>query len=258
MVTTGATTPLVGAALLTAGQTSPMLAHDEGLEALERFSNRNTLKAIHTVTPPGSPADGDLYYVEDTGAATGAWAGQEGKLAFFYSGWIFVAPVNGDRFWLETENCPVWYYTPDSGTHVFWIRDISDAPGFASSNDAFDAAADDNVEVPVGVDRDGAVIWIKGLELGAMPTNLASGSANHNISSLDMGMTGHGGVRRFDTMFSNGTTAYSDWTDPAQVPAYNMTFKLTSSQVQWANGANTSMTGFDGRAVIVFTRSTGY
>lgn len=255
MVTTGATTPLVGAALLTSGQTSPNLAHDEGLEALERFSNRNTLKGIHSVTPPGSPADGDIHFVETTSTATGAWAGQEGKIAAFYSGWIFITPVNGDRFWLESENCTVRYYTPDSGTNVFWIREISDAPGFASGNTAHSFTISTNVEVPIGVDRAGNIIWMKGLEMGAMPAGSATKNTAHNISNLDLDMTGNQGVSRFDVMFSNGTTIHRESVNSAAT--YDLTWTLTGTNFTCVNNAATSMTAFNARAVVVFTRSTG-
>ncbi len=45
-------------------------------------------------TPPGSPADGATYIVG--AGAGGAWAGQSGKIAIYYSGaWAFVTPVTG-------------------------------------------------------------------------------------------------------------------------------------------------------------------
>ncbi len=53
-------------------------------------------KGYLTNTPPGSPADGDLYII---GAApTGAWAGQGGKVTRWSSvanAWEFYAPKNG-------------------------------------------------------------------------------------------------------------------------------------------------------------------
>lgn len=255
MVSAGPNTPLTDAPLLTYGTTSPQSNHDEALEILDAWSNRNTLKSIHTATPPGSPADGDLYYVEDTATASGAWTGQEGKIAAYRSGYIFQAPKNGDRFWLETENCAVWYYTPDAGTNVFWIRVLGDAPGFVSTNDAYDAQASDNVEVPIGVDRAGQVIWMKGLEVGAMPAGSATKNTAHNIASLDLDATGNQGIRRFDTMFSNGTTIHRD--SVVSGSTYDLTWSLTSTNLVVLNNAATSMTAFNGRAIVVYTRSTG-
>lgn len=58
-------------------------------------------------TPPGSPADGDAYWVIAT--ATGAWAGQEGKVAYYNSGWLFITPAIGLRaFWSSAACSYVW------------------------------------------------------------------------------------------------------------------------------------------------------
>lgn len=51
---------------------------------------------VGTTTPPGSPAEKDAYIV---GAdATGAWDGQDGKVAYYINGnWTFHTPFNGLR-----------------------------------------------------------------------------------------------------------------------------------------------------------------
>ena len=47
-----------------------------------------------TSTPPGSPTSGDLYLVG--ASATGAWSGQEGKIALYNAGtWVFYAVSAG-------------------------------------------------------------------------------------------------------------------------------------------------------------------
>ena len=46
--------------------------------------------------PPAAPADGEAWLVGT--AATGAWAGEDGKLASYQSGnWLFAAPNDGMR-----------------------------------------------------------------------------------------------------------------------------------------------------------------
>lgn len=255
MVSSGPNAPLTAAPLLTYGTTSPQQNHDEAIEILDMWSNRNVLKGIHSVTPPGSPTDGDIYFVEKSGTATGAWTGQEGKIAAYRSGWIFTTPTIGDRIWLETENCAVWYYTPDAGTNVFWIREISDAPGFASGNTAHSFTISTNVEIPIGVDRAGNVIWMKGIEMGAMPAGSATKNTAHNITNLDLDMTGNQGLSRFDVMFSNGTTIHRESVNSGST--YDLTWTLTSTNLVCVNNAATSMTAFIARAVVVFKRSTG-
>lgn len=56
------------------------------------------VKERNRVTPPGSPANGDRYHVG--ASATGAWAGQDGKIAVRRAGaWVFYTPKEG---WLLT------------------------------------------------------------------------------------------------------------------------------------------------------------
>jgi len=68
-------------------------------------------KGYRTNTPPGSPADGDLYII---GAApTGAWAGQGGKITRYSTvaaAWEFYTPKNG---WMVQSNSAreVYRYT---------------------------------------------------------------------------------------------------------------------------------------------------
>ena len=87
------TTPRAGAPLLAAAQAQKHVTHNEALYQLDallcaRFLDRD-LSA-----PPSSPADGDTYLVKSTG--TGAWAGQDGKIAYCADGgWRFYAPFAG-------------------------------------------------------------------------------------------------------------------------------------------------------------------
>jgi hypothetical protein len=67
-------------------------------------------------TPPGSPTNGDRYLV---GASpTGAWAGQAGKIAIYYSGWSFLTPREGWRAWIDDEDLFVRY------TGSTWQNDV--------------------------------------------------------------------------------------------------------------------------------------
>lgn len=87
------TTPRAGAPLLGASQAQKHVTHNEALYQFDallcaRFLDRD-LSA-----PPSSPADGDAYLVKAT--ATGAWAGQDGKIASCADGaWRFYAPFAG-------------------------------------------------------------------------------------------------------------------------------------------------------------------
>jgi hypothetical protein len=45
---------------------------------------------IGTNTPPGSPNDGDVHIIGT--APTGAWAGKQNQITFYWNGWNFITP----------------------------------------------------------------------------------------------------------------------------------------------------------------------
>jgi len=104
---------------------TPQLALDvlsEGQNGAESIVNDNSyrLDALcqlsvkdRTNTPPGAPVEGDRYLI---GAApTGVWAAQANKVAWYVSGWKYLAPKQGFRAWVDDEKCfmryngTVWY-----------------------------------------------------------------------------------------------------------------------------------------------------
>lgn len=58
-------------------------------------------------TPPGSPSNGDAYIVAASG--TGAWSGEDGNIAMYYDGWLFIAPKEGIKLWVDDEDRVVHY-----------------------------------------------------------------------------------------------------------------------------------------------------
>lgn len=73
-------------ARLVANQESAEVTFNSTINALDALVFL-AVESIGDTAPPGSPSDGDAYVV-GTGA-TGAWAGEDGKLAFYYGGWNF-------------------------------------------------------------------------------------------------------------------------------------------------------------------------
>ena len=116
-------TPRTGAPLLAAAQAQKHVTHNEAryqLDALlcARFIDRD-LSA-----PPSSPADGDTYLVKSTG--TGAWAGQDGKIAYCADGnWRFYAPFAGLVAYVSDEAAIIVY---DAGSWVDYSATL--APAF--------------------------------------------------------------------------------------------------------------------------------
>lgn len=93
-----------------------LLANAAGnqIQANATFARLNQLVMAGAIsrlaTPPGSPADEAMYIV--IAAATGAWAGQEGKLAYWLTSagiWQFVTPSTGWIVWVVADVSRYWF-----------------------------------------------------------------------------------------------------------------------------------------------------
>jgi hypothetical protein len=59
-------------------------------------------------TPPGSPNPGDAYIV--TATATGAWANQENRIAYYFNGgWSFLIPSNGLALFDRSQSTIIYF-----------------------------------------------------------------------------------------------------------------------------------------------------
>lgn len=109
-----------------AAQAQKHVTHNEALRSLDTIVQL-TVSDDTLTEPPASPAHGDRYIVP-TGA-TGAWAGQDGAVAQFEGGplWVFLSALPGWRAWvLATETLVVF-----DGTG--WrspLSTLSDVTGF--------------------------------------------------------------------------------------------------------------------------------
>jgi hypothetical protein len=96
------TTPRAGAPLLAASQAQKSVTHNEALYQFDALLCAQFLDRDLSA-PPASPADGDTYLVKAT--ATGAWTGQDGKIAYCADGaWRFYAPFAGLVVYVVDEN----------------------------------------------------------------------------------------------------------------------------------------------------------
>jgi len=81
------------------GQAQKEAYHNEALAAIDGLLH----PAVEGIAsePPANPAEGSCWIV---GAeASGAWAGQDGRIALFSAGgWRFLAPVTGMSAWDES------------------------------------------------------------------------------------------------------------------------------------------------------------
>lgn len=79
--------------LLQAGQAQKELTHNEALALIDMLLHAQ-VESMTVTTPPGGAATGQCWVVAS--GSTGAWTGQDGKIACLTSGgWRFVPPRNG-------------------------------------------------------------------------------------------------------------------------------------------------------------------
>lgn len=86
---------------LAESQANAEVVHNDALNRLD-FLIGLCVKDKDLTAPPGSPAEGDTYIVAVGG--TGAWAGHDGQIAAYYSGWVFQPIRVGLIYYIEDEN----------------------------------------------------------------------------------------------------------------------------------------------------------
>jgi hypothetical protein len=101
------TTPRSALPLLAAAQSQKHVTHNEALLELDALIS-TTILDRDLSAPPVSPSDGDTYLVKATGS--GAWTGQDGKLAYAIDGgWRFYAPFEGLAVYVADEAKLIFY-----------------------------------------------------------------------------------------------------------------------------------------------------
>lgn len=87
-------------------QSQKEVTHNSGLDLIDALLQA-AMVSVGVNTPPGSPIAGDCYVV---GAApTGVWAGQAKAVAFYTTGWNFIAPWEGLTVWANDTNALYTY-----------------------------------------------------------------------------------------------------------------------------------------------------
>ena len=100
-------TPNIALTYVEPSQTQKHVPVNNGFRTLDTLV-QPTVKDKDLTAPPGSPANGDGYIV--AAGATGAWAGQSGKVATWYdTGWYFFAPKAGWSFYVQDETVDYVY-----------------------------------------------------------------------------------------------------------------------------------------------------
>ena len=82
-------------------QSQKEVTHNSGLDLIDALLQAACI-SVSVNTPPGSPVAGDCYVVGTS--PTGAWAGQAKAVAFYTTGWNFIAPWEGLTVWANDTN----------------------------------------------------------------------------------------------------------------------------------------------------------
>ncbi len=99
------TTPNLSLPFIVQGQAQKEVMHNEALIRLDALVH-GSVRSRTLATPPGAPANGERWIVP-TGA-TGAWAGQAGRIAHWnVNAWAFYMPITGWRYHVEDERLTV-------------------------------------------------------------------------------------------------------------------------------------------------------
>src|SRR5262245_31421109 len=87
------TTPKLSLPYIMPSQAQKHVTHNEALAILDALVQLAVLDR-DLATPPVAPAEGDRYIVASP--ASGSWAGQSGKIAYYSDGsWQFLSPGRG-------------------------------------------------------------------------------------------------------------------------------------------------------------------
>ncbi len=90
-------TAKLGLPLVAAAQAQKHVTVNESLTRLDALVQLD-LTTIGATVPPASPADGEAHAVGV--GATGAWTGEDGRVAVFANGgWVFLTPRSGWQGW---------------------------------------------------------------------------------------------------------------------------------------------------------------
>jgi hypothetical protein len=106
------TTAKIGIEMLAEGQSGAEITVNEGLVLLDAMVQCTVLE-VDLNAPPGSPTNGDVYFLYG-GSASGAWSGHDNEFAVYFDGWRFIAPGEG---WLlfNEEDGKLYKWTAGDG-----------------------------------------------------------------------------------------------------------------------------------------------
>jgi hypothetical protein len=132
-----------------------------------------SVKDRDLTAPPGGEVNGDRYLV--AASATGDWSGEDDSIAHYWDGWIFTAPVDGFRIWVEDENAVIAY----DGTNWYTLEALVTVGDDA----AVSYAASDTFGVVTVVTDDVDGVGIVYFETAGPTTLKLAGATNTEVAT---------------------------------------------------------------------------
>jgi hypothetical protein len=108
-------TSRLGLPYIVTSQAQKEVTHNASLDILDALLQA-AMVSVSVNTPPGSPVAGDCYIVGTS--PTGAWTGQAKALAYYTTGWNFIAPWEGLTVWAKDANALYTYDGTNWGVSV--------------------------------------------------------------------------------------------------------------------------------------------
>jgi hypothetical protein len=100
-----ANSPRLAFPYIAESQNSKYITHNGALDRLDALVQTTVIDRDLT-SPPGSPAEGDMYIVG--GSPSGAWAGHANHLTEYIGAtWVFYTPAEGWKTWIADEDLEV-------------------------------------------------------------------------------------------------------------------------------------------------------
>ncbi len=97
------------------GQANAEILHKDALNILDMLIHPS-FNSIGDVTPPGSPVNGDTYFLGVT--PTGVWATHGQEIALYYDGWFFRTAREGMIAWVSDDNDVIVFTGPTSHSTI--------------------------------------------------------------------------------------------------------------------------------------------
>jgi len=118
------TTPIHALPEVAQGQNNAEQLHNLALSIVDAILGSQLVRRDLTA-PPGGESNGQVWLIGGTGS--GDWTGHDDEIAVYVSGWYFVSPREGMRFWIANENLEIVY---DGSTWVApTVDDLTDSTG---------------------------------------------------------------------------------------------------------------------------------